>query len=203
MVRDTPTNAVELDALADTVAVVECLVVVQGQHLGRQHLQLQRHGQAILGTTWPNAEEHLPRDEQLASGAALLAIEVGEPFGIGLVGPAQPQPLHPILEHRIGNTRRGFDAGAHRIAQASNGRQYMIPGDNGSVISNKDLTGGGSGLVIYNNVSNYTSSNVTTTATDNGDGSVTIDTIVADISENGPIGQAISRNYTANRRATE
>lgn len=97
--------------------------------------------------------------------------------------------------------------GLPEIFQASNGRQYMIPGDNGSVISNKDMmsgSGGASGgLVIYNNVSNYTSSNVTTTATDNGDGSVTIDTIVADISENGPIGQAISRNYTANRRATE
>lgn len=94
--------------------------------------------------------------------------------------------------------------GLPEIFQASNGRQYMIPGDNGSVISNKDMmSGGGSGLVIYNNVSNYTSSNVTTTATDNGDGTVTIDTIVADIEENGPIGQALSRNYTANRRATE
>lgn len=94
--------------------------------------------------------------------------------------------------------------GLPEIFQASNGRQYMIPGDNGSVISNKDMmSGGGSGLVIYNNVSNYTSSNVTTTATDNGDGTITIDTIVADISENGPIGQAISRNYTTNRRATE
>lgn len=94
--------------------------------------------------------------------------------------------------------------GLPEIFQASNGRQYMIPGDNGSVISNKDMmSGGGSGLVIYNNVSNYTSSNVTTTATDNGDGTITIDTIVADIEENGPIGQALSRNYTANRRATE
>lgn len=94
--------------------------------------------------------------------------------------------------------------GLPEIFQASNGRQYMIPGDNGSVISNKDMmSGGGSGLVIYNNVSNYTSSNVTTTATDNGDGTITIDTIVADIEENGPVGQAISRNYTANRRATE
>lgn len=97
--------------------------------------------------------------------------------------------------------------GLPEIFQASNGRQYMIPGDNGSVISNKDMmsgSGGASGgLVIYNNVSNHTSSNVTTTATNNGDGSVTIDTIVADIEENGQIGQAISRNYTANRRATE
>lgn len=99
------------------------------------------------------------------------------------------------------------EGNAPEIFQASTGRQYMIPGDGGKVISNKDMmsgTGGVSGgLVIYNNVYNSTSSNVSTSATDNGDGSVTIDTIVADIEENGPIGAAISRNYTANRRATE
>lgn len=107
-------------------------------------------------------------------------------------GPAQEGSMYRVGENNL-----------PEIFQASNGHQYMIPGDSGRVISNKDLTGGGSGLVIYNNVSNYTSSNVTTTATDNGDGTITIDTIVADIEENGPIGQALSRNYTANRRATE
>lgn len=94
--------------------------------------------------------------------------------------------------------------GLPEIFQASNGNQYMIPGDSGRVISNKDISGGGSGgLVIYNSVQNYTSSNVTTNATDNGDGSVTIETIVADISEGGPIAQAISNHTTATRRATE
>lgn len=93
--------------------------------------------------------------------------------------------------------------GLPEIFQASNGNQYMIPGDSGRVISNKDLTGGGGGLVIYNSVTNYTSSNVTTTAKDNGDGSVTIETIVADIENGGPISQAITSNTTATRRATE
>lgn len=93
--------------------------------------------------------------------------------------------------------------GLPEIFQASNGSQYMIPGDNGKVISNKDLTGGGSGLVIYNSVTNYTSSNVTTTAKDNGDGSVTIETIVADIEAGGPISNAITSHTTATRRATE
>ena len=107
-------------------------------------------------------------------------------------GPAQAGSMYQVGE---GN--------APEIFQASTGKQYMIPGDSGKVISNKDLTGGGGGLVIYNSVSNYTSSNVTTTATDNGDGSVTIETIVADISEGGPIAQAISNHTTATRRATE
>lgn len=94
--------------------------------------------------------------------------------------------------------------GLPEIFQASNGNQYMIPGDNGKVISNKDLTGGGSGIVIYNSVTNYSSGATTTTsARDNGDGSVTIETIVADIEAGGPISNAITSHTTATRRATE
>ncbi|UIW10199.1 tape measure protein [Flyfo siphovirus Tbat1_6] len=107
-------------------------------------------------------------------------------------GPAQAGSMYQVGENNL-----------PEIFQASNGNQYMIPGDNGKVISNKDLTGGGSGLVIYNSVTNYTSSNVTTTAKDNGDGSVTIETIVADIENGGPISQAITSNTTATRKATE
>lgn len=38
--------------------------------------------------------------------------------------------------------------GKPEIYQASNGSQYMIPGDNGRVISNKDMQGGGSGGAV-------------------------------------------------------
>ena len=108
-------------------------------------------------------------------------------------GPAQEGSMYRVGENNL-----------PEIFQASNGHQYMIPGDSGRVISNKDLTGGGSGLIINNNVYNSSSgATATTSARDNGDGSVTIETIVSDISENGPIGQAISRNYNTNRRATE
>ncbi|CAM33138.1 tail length tape measure protein [Salmonella phage Vi II-E1] len=93
--------------------------------------------------------------------------------------------------------------GLPEIFQASNGRQYMIPGNDGSVISNKDISGGGGGVVVYNNVINNSSAQVSSSARDNGDGSVTIETIVSDIENNGPIGQSIGRNYNANRRATE
>lgn len=108
-------------------------------------------------------------------------------------GPAQAGSMYQVGENNL-----------PEIFQASNGNQYMIPGDNGKVISNKDLTGGGSGIVIYNNVTNTSSgATASSTATDNGDGSVTIETIVADISEGGPIAQAISNHTTATRRATE
>lgn len=38
--------------------------------------------------------------------------------------------------------------GKPEIYQASNGSQYMIPGDNGRVISNRDMQGGGSGRAV-------------------------------------------------------
>ena len=107
-------------------------------------------------------------------------------------GPAQEGSMYRVGENNL-----------PEIFQASNGHQYMIPGDSGRVISNKDITGGGSGVVVYNNVINNSSAQVSSSARDNGDGSVTIETIVSDIENNGPIGQSISRNYSANRRATE
>lgn len=107
-------------------------------------------------------------------------------------GPAQEGSMYRVGENNL-----------PEIFQASNGHQYMIPGDSGRVISNKDLTGGGSGVVVYNSVINNSSAQVSSSARDNGDGSVTIETIVSDIENNGAIGQAISRNYSTNRRATE
>lgn len=107
-------------------------------------------------------------------------------------GPAQEGSMYRVGENNL-----------PEIFQASNGHQYMIPGDSGRVISNKDLTGGSSGVVVYNSIINNSSAQVSSSAKDNGDGSVTIETIISDIENNGPIGQSISRNYSANRRATE
>lgn len=96
------------------------------------------------------------------------------------------------------------EGNAPEIFQASTGRQYMIPGNSGKVISNKDLTGGSGGVVVYNNVYNNSSNtSATSRATDNGDGSITIETFISDMNEGGPMSQSISRNFNTNRRATE
>lgn len=108
-------------------------------------------------------------------------------------GPAQAGSMYRVGENNL-----------PEIFQASNGHQYMIPGDSGRVISNKDLTGGGSGVVVYNNVYNNSSNaSATSRATDNGDGSITIETFISDMNEGGPMSQSISRNFNTNRRATE
>lgn len=48
-------------------------------------------------------------------------------------------PVSANSMYRVG------EGGKPEIYQASNGSQYMIPGDNGRVISNRDMQGGGSG----------------------------------------------------------
>lgn len=137
----------------------------------------------------------------IGSFGGAAAIGVGAVLGALAMGVAGKRknggPVSAGSMYEVGEN------GLPEIFQASNGRQYMIPGNDGSVISNKDLTGGSSGVVVYNSIINNSSAQVSSSARDNGDGSVTIETIVSDISENGPIGQAISRNYNTNRRATE
>ncbi|HHH4783718.1 TPA: tape measure protein [Enterobacter hormaechei subsp. xiangfangensis] len=90
------------------------------------------------------------------------------------------------------------EGGMPEIYQASTGKQYMIPGDNGRVISNKDMQGG-SGVIINNIVQNYTSATVDSQGTVNSDGSITLTTIIADLNNGGPISQGITSNFNVKR----
>lgn len=56
-------------------------------------------------------------------------------------------PVNANSMYRVG------EGGKPEIFKASNGSQYMIPGDNGSVISNKDIggSGGGGGVIEQHN----------------------------------------------------
>ncbi|CAH3658083.1 Chromosome partition protein Smc [Enterobacter cloacae] len=97
-----------------------------------------------------------------------------------------------------GRTYQVGEGGMPEIYQASNGSQYMIPGDNGKVISNKDMQGG-SGVIINNIVQNYTSATVDSQGTVNSDGSITLTTIIADLNNGGPISQGITSNFNVKR----
>lgn len=90
------------------------------------------------------------------------------------------------------------EGGMPEIYQASTGKQYMIPGDNGKVISNKDMQGG-SGVIINNIVQNYTSATVDSQGTVNSDGSITLTTIIADLNNGGPISQGLTNNFNLKR----
>lgn len=94
------------------------------------------------------------------------------------------------------------EGGMPEIYQASNGSQYMIPGDNGKVISNKQMNAGvgGGSVPVTINIQNYTGATVDAQATQDGNG-VTIDMIVADINNGGRVSQAIQQNHQAPRKA--
>lgn len=90
------------------------------------------------------------------------------------------------------------EGGMPEIYQASTGKQYMIPGDNGRVISNKEMTAGG-GVNVIINVQNMTGATFDAQATSNGDGTITVDAIIADLNNGGPISQGITNNFNTKR----
>ncbi|KLR40065.1 tape measure protein [Enterobacter hormaechei] len=90
------------------------------------------------------------------------------------------------------------EGGMPEIYQASTGKQYMIPGDNGRVISNKEMNAGGGGGVVIN-IQNYTSASVDAQAGTDANGGVTVDVIVADLNNGGPISNAITSNMNVKR----
>ncbi|HFP9249741.1 MULTISPECIES: tape measure protein [Raoultella] len=96
------------------------------------------------------------------------------------------------------------EGGMPEIYKASNGSQYMIPGDNGSVISNKDLrgSGGGGALQVTNNVYNYASGvQVDTRSTQNGS-ELLIETFVTDLQNGGPMSGQMESTYGLRRQAS-
>lgn len=91
------------------------------------------------------------------------------------------------------------EGGMPEIYQASTGKQYMIPGDNGKVISNKDMTSSGGGGAPILNIYNYSSASVDAQATQNGDGSWTLEAFIADMNNGGPASNAITSNMNVKR----
>ncbi|AGQ30870.1 tape measure protein [Serratia liquefaciens] len=93
------------------------------------------------------------------------------------------------------------EGGKPEILQQGN-HNYLLNGDRtGKVISNKELQGSGVGGGVVINIQNYTTGTVDAQATNTGNG-ITVDVIVADLDNGGPISQGISRNHQAPRRAT-
>ncbi|HFU6585185.1 TPA: tape measure protein [Klebsiella quasipneumoniae] len=94
------------------------------------------------------------------------------------------------------------EGGKPEIYQASTGKQYMIPGDNGAVISNKDLQGSGGGtLQVVNNVYNYANGvNVDTRSSQNG-GQLVIETFITDMQNGGPMSSQMQDTFGLRRQA--
>ncbi|HCR0068982.1 tail protein (tape measure) [Enterobacter hormaechei] len=130
----------------------------------------------------------------IASFGGAVAIGIGAMAGILALSGKRKNggPVSAGGMYQVG------EGGMPEIYQASTGKQYMIPGDNGRVISNKEMTAGGGGGVVIN-IQNYTSSSVDAQAGTDANGGVTVDVIVADLNNGGPISNAITSNMNVKR----
>ncbi len=135
-----------------------------------------------------------------APAAAGITSTVGLAGGLALAGARKNGgPVSPGKMYRVG------EGGVPEVLQSSNGRNYLLNGDNGGkVISNKELTaGGGAAPTII--IENYSSGAgvMDAQASKGADGSDVVRIVLADLQQGGQISQGISQYHQAPRKATE
>ncbi|MGE1854993.1 tape measure protein [Morganella morganii] len=132
----------------------------------------------------------------VASATGLKAYTGAQLAGKGLAIAGARKDGGPVS---AGEMYRVGEGGKPEIFKASNGNQYMIPGDNGKVISNRDIGGGQVPVTV--NINDYSSggSRIDAQARQDSNG-MTIDVFIADMDNKGPMHSAITRNTTASAR---
>ena len=100
-----PADLIELDAVADDVAVGQLQLVGWIQHLRLEELQLQRHRQPLGGSPWPDPHEHLSSFKESQSDEVLETIEVGAAIRIAFLSPLPPEVVEALTF--VGNLEHG------------------------------------------------------------------------------------------------
>ncbi|HAV1576980.1 TPA: tape measure protein [Enterobacter hormaechei subsp. steigerwaltii] len=131
----------------------------------------------------------------IASFGGAVAIGIGAMAGI-LALSGKRKNGGPI---QAGGMYQVGEGDKPEIFRTNNGSQYMVSGDNGTMLSNKDITSGGGGGVPILNIHNYSSASVDAQATQNGDGSWTLEAFIADMNNGGPASNAITSNMNVKR----
>ncbi|WP_395165786.1 tail protein (tape measure) [Klebsiella pneumoniae] len=128
--------------------------------------------------------------------AAGISSTVGLANGLALAGARyNGGPVSAGGLYQIG------EKGKPEIYQASTGKQYMIPGDNGKVISNKDMQGGGGlnvQVVINNQASNAEPQYMGATQ---NDGNYVLEFLISDAERNGPYISTLQSTLGLSRKA--
>ncbi|HCI7046657.1 TPA: tape measure protein [Klebsiella quasipneumoniae subsp. similipneumoniae] len=94
------------------------------------------------------------------------------------------------------------EGGKPEIYQASTGKQFMIPGDNGKVISNKDMQSGGGVSVQVNVINQSTGATVQSADGYMQDGSAVVDLLITDMERGGPVSSHMQQTFGLNRKAS-
>ncbi|MCF0322068.1 tape measure protein [Klebsiella pneumoniae] len=133
----------------------------------------------------------------IASWGGAVAIGLGAMAGVmALAGKRKNGgPVSAGSMYQVG------EGGKPEIYQASTGKQYMIPGDNGKVISNKDMQGGGGlnvQVVINNQASNAEPQYMGATQ---NDGNYVLEFLISDAERNGPYISTLQSTLGLSRKA--
>lgn len=128
--------------------------------------------------------------------AAGISSTVGLASGLALAGARyNGGPVSAGGLYQVG------EKGKPEIYQASTGKQYMIPGDNGKVISNKDMQSGGGISVQVNVINQSTGATVQSADGYMQDGSAVVDLLITDIERGGPVSSQMQQTFGLSRKA--
>ncbi|HED1444767.1 TPA: phage tail length tape measure family protein [Klebsiella pneumoniae] len=129
--------------------------------------------------------------------AAGISSTVGLASGLALAGARyNGGPVSANCMYQVG------EKGKPEIYQASTGKQYMIPGDNGKVISNKDMQSGGGISVQVNVINQSTGATVQSADGYMQDGSAVVDLLITDMERGGPVSSQMQQTFGLNRKAS-
>lgn len=131
-----------------------------------------------------------------APAAAGISSTVGLASGLALAGARyNGGPVSAGGLYQIG------EKGKPEIYQASTGKQYMIPGDNGKVISNKDMQSGGGISVQVNVINQSTGATVQSADGYMQDGGAVVDLLITDMERGGPVSSQMQQTFGLSRKA--
>ena len=133
----------------------------------------------------------------IASLGGAVAIGVGAMAGILALSGKRKNggPVSAGSMYQVG------EDGKPEIYQASTGKQYMIPGDNGRVISNKDMNGGGGVNVQINVINQVSGVDVQKSDAYMQDGNAVVDLLLTDMERGGPVSSQMQQTFGLNRKA--
>ncbi len=133
----------------------------------------------------------------IASLGGAVAIGVGAMAGILALSGKRKNggPVSAGSMYQVG------EGGKPEIYQASTGKQYMIPGDNGRVISNKDMQSGGGISVQVNVINQSTGATVQSADGYMQDGSAVVDLLITDMERGGPVSSQMQQTFGLSRKA--
>jgi len=115
VIGDAHTDAVELDAGADDVAVGQLPIQRRRQVLGFEQLQLQTDRQPIFRPPVAQPHQALAAFEHRPARERLQAVQIRQARRVRLLAPVAPQRLHRLALVEIGEHRLRLDPGTDGV----------------------------------------------------------------------------------------